>query len=536
MTVSTSPRSTDAGGTGPTTSRPCSEVATRPIPRPRPRSASRPPARPSRPGILDRYAVKPGPDIIGPKTQELLDKILAITGPKPTEYDLALAIQDYLKDPDHFTYSPDVTSAGIVCGALPRVECFATFTTGFCRWYAATMTALMRMEGYPVRIAEGFRRPARTPDLPAGSYEVKNSDAHAWVEVYFPRYGWVDFDPTGGGRSDLAPLPTGKPEASPTGSAGALALPPIPSRGEPDDGNPGSGGRITSRVAPGPYIAIALLLALIVAVAGLRGLAARSTRPGERRWRLRHGDPPGRSVRVSGRGPARPRTSTPGRSAEVCPGPGHSWRPWPAPRSRSSTADVPSDRTASRALREAQRQLRVQLLSLLFRAVGPPAPLARRPRPGRREAPPRRRRSRVRASWTSTSCSSRSAARWPVRLWARRTAWPARNSTTVIAQRSIVHIQNRDSGRSNSVSSVILNTPSWPTTIDHGWSAGGVRVAGDLVAIARSRARHARRARPGWCRAPAGPGPRPRRAIRRPGPTPRSGDGATSRASPRSVS
>ena len=53
----------------------------------------------------------------------------------------------------------------------------------------------------------------------------------------------------------------------------------------------------------------------------------------------------------------------------------------------------------------------------------------------------------------------------------RRTGRPARSSTTVIPHRSIDHIQNRSSGRSNSVSRATLKTPSCATTIDQGWSA-----------------------------------------------------------------
>ena len=87
-----------------------------------------------------------------------------------------------------------------------------------------------------------------------------------------------------------------------------------------------------------------------------------------------------------------------------------------------------------------------------------------------------------------TPFRSSSAARCAVRLWARRTGRPARNSTTVIPHRSIDHIQKRSSGRSNRVSRATLNTPSWPTTIDHGWSGGGIAVAGDLRPVERARA------------------------------------------------
>ena len=106
----------------------------------------------------------------------------------------------------------------------------------------------------------------------------------------------------------------------------------------------------------------------------------------------------------------------------------------------------------------------------------PPPPLAGRGRDAlaagarRRRAVRGRRRGRAPRA-PRRLARSRASARWPVRLWARRTGRPARNSTTVIAHRSIDHIQNRSSGRSNRVSRVTLKTPSWPTTIVHGWSA-----------------------------------------------------------------
>ena len=121
-------------------------------------------------------------------------------------------------------------------------------------------------------------------------------------------------------------------------------------------------------------------------------------------------------------------------------------------------------------------------------------------RRGRRQAPPLSCRGRsqpfalerARAGprlGSACAASSRSGARCSVRLCARRTGRPPRNSTTVIPHSAIVNIQKRSSGRSNSVSSATLNTPSWPTRIDHGCSARcRARVAADLRPAQASRA------------------------------------------------
>ena len=58
------------------------------------------------------------------------------------------------------------------------------------------MAVLLREAGIPTRYVQGFR--AGDLDPLTGVVTYKNSDAHAWVQVYFPGYGWIDFDPTGG--------------------------------------------------------------------------------------------------------------------------------------------------------------------------------------------------------------------------------------------------------------------------------------------------------------------------------------------------
>jgi transglutaminase-like putative cysteine protease len=67
---------------------------------------------------------------------------------------------------------------------------------GFCEQIAATMALMLRAAGVPTRLVTGFGEGTR--NLFTGYWEVNNNDAHAWVEVLYPGYGWVPYDPTFG--------------------------------------------------------------------------------------------------------------------------------------------------------------------------------------------------------------------------------------------------------------------------------------------------------------------------------------------------
>src|SRR5438046_6774397 len=56
------------------------------------------------------------------------------------------------------------------------------------------MVVMLREAGVPARLVEGFT--TGTYDSSSNAYVVKEQDAHAWVEVYFPQYGWIEFEPT----------------------------------------------------------------------------------------------------------------------------------------------------------------------------------------------------------------------------------------------------------------------------------------------------------------------------------------------------
>ena len=67
---------------------------------------------------------------------------------------------------------------------------------GYYDYHASSMAVLLRLAGVPARIATGFVLSVNNFDDRTQNYIVRGHDAYAWVEVYFPDYGWVDFDPT----------------------------------------------------------------------------------------------------------------------------------------------------------------------------------------------------------------------------------------------------------------------------------------------------------------------------------------------------
>lgn len=65
---------------------------------------------------------------------------------------------------------------------------------GYCTYYATAMVTMLRSLGVPARMAAGFAQGELDPAT--NQYIVRERDAHTWVEVYFPGYGWVEFEPT----------------------------------------------------------------------------------------------------------------------------------------------------------------------------------------------------------------------------------------------------------------------------------------------------------------------------------------------------
>ncbi len=197
---------------------------------------------------------------LGPDAQVLKAKIVA-EARSNTPYDLAAQFVEELHS-STYNYQSDVRD--VDCAGLSTVECFARFKRGFCQHYAITMAVILRSLDVPTRIAQGFLPGTRDPNT--GVERILNSNAHAWVEVFFPGYGWVPFDPTGGGLAVLAPLPSGQPQASRSpGSSSQAFIPTRPADDDPFAGDPGGSGATSgNRGSLGPMVAVAILLLLIV--------------------------------------------------------------------------------------------------------------------------------------------------------------------------------------------------------------------------------------------------------------------------------
>ena len=211
------------------------------------------------PELLDLYTQVPD-GALGPNATALEQKIEGIAGDEPIDF--AEALQKELRS-STYQYKTDVSD--VDCGSRSTTECFATFKQGFCQWYALTMTTIMRDEGIPARMVEGFLPGTRDP---SGAERILNNNAHAWVEVYFPTYGWVTFDPTGANLpTQIGPLPSGNPvAASPSASGSVRPAATIRGRDLPpeDPGGVGAAGS-TGGTPAGPLIAVTVLLLVIVA-------------------------------------------------------------------------------------------------------------------------------------------------------------------------------------------------------------------------------------------------------------------------------
>ncbi|MGQ0792679.1 MAG: transglutaminase TgpA family protein [Deltaproteobacteria bacterium] len=133
--------------------------------------------------IKERYlSLPPIPERVGALALE-------ITSLERTPYDKAIAIKRYLLANMSYTLTLDGGD-----GAFPLEDFLFDSRAGHCEYFATAMVVLLREAGVPARIVNGFLGGEWNEH--GEFFLVRESEAHSWVEAYFPQSGWALFDPT----------------------------------------------------------------------------------------------------------------------------------------------------------------------------------------------------------------------------------------------------------------------------------------------------------------------------------------------------
>ncbi|MDQ3554316.1 MAG: transglutaminaseTgpA domain-containing protein, partial [Chloroflexota bacterium] len=332
-----------------------------------------------------RRFVEIRPDSIGALTYETAERIVSQLPPDDRDpYHVAEAIQQFLYRDGGFQYRTDVRG---LCGREKVVDCFLATKRGYCEYFATTMTMLLRTQQIPARMAMGYL-PGR--ELADGSWEVDRSAAHAWVEVYFPSYGWIRFDPTPGNTEngqEPTRLPDGEPTPRPSREPegprptprfdvpdprddGSLGGPTTPD----DPAGPGGLPQAPPAADPGPIAAVTmaailLVVAALVLVARIRRMPAPEPDLAYRGM-----------ARLAGRfgyGPTPTQTAYEyaGSLSELLPGVRNELTVVARAKVETTYAQRPPDSAMLEQLRAAYRRVRIGLLRLILRRrFGPSGP------------------------------------------------------------------------------------------------------------------------------------------------------------------
>lgn len=138
---------------------------------------------------------------------------------KTTTIDKVIAVRDYFLKRDElgeriYTYTDNPGIPGLP-GASKLLYFLFDSKKGYCAYYAAATVFLLRSMNIPSRVVTGFLTVDRS-DKNKGWYWFYEDQSHGWVQVYFPEYGWIDFDTTvGNDDAQQSPTPDGTPPLQP---------------------------------------------------------------------------------------------------------------------------------------------------------------------------------------------------------------------------------------------------------------------------------------------------------------------------------
>jgi protein-glutamine gamma-glutamyltransferase len=128
------------------------------------------------------------PDNLDPRIRQMTRDVLTQAGAR-NGYDAARAVESYLRD--NYGYTLDLKAGG----PDPLADFLYNVKEGHCEYFSTAMAVMLRTQGLATRVVNGFL-PGQFNSA-ADAFTVRQSDAHSWVEVYFPETNsWVTFDPT----------------------------------------------------------------------------------------------------------------------------------------------------------------------------------------------------------------------------------------------------------------------------------------------------------------------------------------------------
>ncbi len=134
--------------------------------------------------IADRYL-----DVPASLSTRVINEALEVTAGADTNYDRAIALQNYFRG---FDYSLSLSQR-----TGDPIEQFLDERVGFCQQFSGTFAIMARSLGMPTRVAVGFTWGDPVPGE-ENTYQITGRHTHAWPEVWFEDFGWVAFEPTPG--------------------------------------------------------------------------------------------------------------------------------------------------------------------------------------------------------------------------------------------------------------------------------------------------------------------------------------------------
>lgn len=199
-------------------------------------------------------------DVPGNLPEVVTQRAEEVTRGAKTEYEKAVALQDWFRTGGGFRYSLGQRSGS-------GMDLLADFITndrvGYCEQFAAAMATMGRVLDIPSRVVVGFLNGTEQPD---GRLLYTSDDRHAWPEMYFSGVGWVRFEPTPSQRAGETPAWTRQdlntPEARSSPSSDALPS-QAPGQSTDSDANDGDSGAVSI-----PWLPVGIFGVLVLVGAG----------------------------------------------------------------------------------------------------------------------------------------------------------------------------------------------------------------------------------------------------------------------------